>query len=71
MEVFCCNAAAMLTLEQMIKIDPELGKLPKPELEAIRDALYEHAQLAFDVYWEKKRGSKNPVRLLPPPATAE
>ncbi len=35
------------------------------EIEALRSALYDSVQLAFEVYWAKKSGSKNPVGLLP------
>lgn len=53
----------MLSLERLRSIDPELERLSDSDVEAIRQALYEAAQLAFDVWW-KKRGSNNPVRLL-------
>ena len=55
----------MLSVEQMRKVDPELASLSDSELEALRSDLYETAQLAFDVWWTEKSGSKNPVRLLP------
>jgi hypothetical protein len=56
----------MLTLEQMRKIDPELGHLSDAELEQIRLALYDAVQLAHEVYVGKKYGSKCPVRSFPP-----
>ena len=52
----------MLTFEQMVKIDPSLSKLSQDELRQVRLALYDAAQLAFEVYWAKKHGSKCPVR---------
>ncbi len=55
----------MLTLEKMREIDPGLGHLNDTELEQVRSALYDAAQLAFDVYWGKKHGSKYPVRSFP------
>ncbi len=55
----------VITVEQMKKIDPDLADMSEIELEELRDALYESAQLAFDVYWAKKNGSKNPVGSLP------
>jgi hypothetical protein len=51
----------MLTPAQMRKIDPELAKLSDAELEGIRATLYEMADLAFDVWWQEKGGSKSPV----------
>jgi hypothetical protein len=54
----------MLTTEQMLRIDPELSSLTEDELEELRDALYETAQLGFDIYWSRKHGSKNPTGLL-------
>jgi hypothetical protein len=55
----------MLSLEQMLKIDPSLADLSEEELRELQASLYETAQLAFDVYWRKKCGSKNPAGLLP------
>lgn len=37
------------------------------ELEKLKTSLYETAQLAFEVYWVNKDGSKNPLG----PLTAE
>lgn len=54
----------MISTEQMLKIDPELAGLSQDELIELRAALYESAQLAFEVYWSKKNGSKNPVGSL-------
>ena len=47
----------MLSTERMRQIDPSLAVLSDSEIEAIRSALYESAQLAFDVYWARKYGS--------------
>lgn len=55
----------MLSLEKMLKIDPELADMNEADLLELRTALYEHAQLAFETYWTKKYGSKNPTGLLP------
>ena len=55
----------MLSLAKMRKIDPSLKDVPDAELEQIRDALSQYAQLAFEVYWTKKSGSKCPVGLFP------
>jgi hypothetical protein len=54
----------MLTLEQLRRTDPELRDLPESELVEIRAALYESAQLAFEVYWSRKDGSKYPTGSL-------
>jgi hypothetical protein len=54
----------MLSIADLRKLDPELRHLSDDELEQIRLALYDAAQLAFDVYVAKKRGSKCPVRSL-------
>lgn len=55
----------MLSLEKIKEIDPTLAHLSDTELEEVRIALYNAAQLAFDVYWGKKHGSKCPVRSFP------
>lgn len=55
----------MLSIEQMLKIDPDLANLSDADLEELRASLYESAQLAFDIYWAKKHDSKNPIGLLP------
>jgi hypothetical protein len=57
----------MLSTKQLLKIDPSLSDLSEVELEELRNTLYSFAQLAFDVYWTKKMGSKNPIGHLPPP----
>jgi hypothetical protein len=54
----------MLTLQQMLKIDPALSSLSDTELEELRTALYGWGQLAFDIWWQKKNGSKNPLGSL-------
>ena len=54
----------MLTSKQMLKIDPELAELSEADLSELQQALYDTAQLAFEVYWTKKHGSKNPLGLL-------
>lgn len=61
----------MLSIDQMLKIDPSLSNLSDAELEEALRALYGVAQLAFEVYLAKKHGSKNPVGLLPITALAE
>ena len=45
-------------------IDPALVSMSDSDLEELREALYDTAQLAFDVYWWKKHGSKNPTGAL-------
>ncbi len=54
----------MLSLEKIRKIDPELSSLSDTELLEIEGALYAMGQLAFDVWWTRKNGSKNPIRSL-------
>lgn len=56
----------MLTIEQMIAIDPALAKLREEELLELRSTLYGFAQLAFESYYTKKHGSKCPVGVFPP-----
>ena len=56
----------MLSTEQMLKIDPELASLTEEELFELRDTLYGFAQLAFEVFYARKHGSKCPVGLFPP-----
>lgn len=50
----------MLSLEKLRKIDPELEGLSDIELEELRASIYETVQLAYDVWWERRGGSKNP-----------
>lgn len=54
----------MLSIDKMLEIDPELSSMSREELEELRTAMYEVAQLGFDIYWTKKHGSKYPVGLL-------
>ncbi|MFZ2484937.1 MAG: hypothetical protein WAX80_02230 [Minisyncoccia bacterium] len=51
----------MITTEQSLKIDPTLANFSREELEEILRSLHDSAQLAFEVYWERKYGSKYPV----------
>jgi len=53
----------MLSVEECIKLaeDPEISK---KEVEELRNAYYELAELSWDVYQDKKYGSKNPLGLL-------
>ncbi len=55
----------MLTLEQCRKLDPTLDDIPDDELLIIRDKLYELSTLAFEDWWEEKKGSKIPLGSLP------
>lgn len=55
----------------MRKIDPGLAGLSEADLEEIRAALYDTAQLAFEVYWSKKHGSKHPVGSFTPTADGD
>jgi len=54
----------MITTQKMLQIDPGLADLSETELEEVREALYSAAQLAFDVYWTRKHGSKDPTGSL-------
>jgi hypothetical protein len=51
----------------MRQIDPHLKHLSDAEVELLRTDLYEMAQLACEVWWHEKNGSKNPVGLLQDP----
>lgn len=55
----------MLTLQKIRQIDPKLANKSDAELEDLRLALYNTAQLSFDIWWAQKQGSKNPVGLFP------
>lgn len=55
----------MLSREQLLKIDPGLASLTEGEMEELKANLYDFAQLAFEVYWDKRLGSNNPIRSLP------
>lgn len=54
----------MLNIDYFRRIDPSLKDVDDAELEEARDALYDVAQLAFEVWHYRKFGSKNPVGLL-------
>ncbi|MBI2098844.1 hypothetical protein HYT45_00305 [Candidatus Uhrbacteria bacterium] len=51
----------------MRQIDPKLADLTDEELERVRADLYDLAQLAFDVWYDEKNGSKNPAGTFPLP----
>lgn len=48
----------MISLRKMKELDPELEKLSDAELEELRRALYETAQLAFEVWWSEKQNPR-------------
>jgi hypothetical protein len=52
----------MLSIDQCLKIDPEMAKFNNDEILAIRDACYRVGQLAFEV-WKvgKDLVSSNPL----------
>ena len=50
----------MLTTEKLKRLDSSLESLSEEELDELRASLYETVQLAYDVWWERRRGSKNP-----------
>ena len=54
----------MLSIEKLLKVDPELEKLPLEEIEKARLKLYELGQLIFDDWLENGGGSKYPTRVL-------
>ncbi len=56
----------MLSLEQLRKLHPRPEEVTDKELQELGSAMAGLAQLAFDVYWHEKSGSKNPVGLFPP-----
>jgi hypothetical protein len=57
----------MMSIEQMLKIDPQLASLNESELVELRDAMYQMAQLSFEVYMTQKHGgSKFPAGFFPP-----
>ncbi len=55
----------MLSIEKCREYLPKDAKLSDEEIEALRNALYDSVQLAFEVFWyDQNSGSKNPLRLL-------
>ncbi len=54
----------MLSLESLRRKDPTLAHLKDEELEQIRLAFYELAQLMFDDWKDQKFGSKFPIGSL-------
>lgn len=57
----------MLTLEQLRKTEPAFEDMTDEEVETIVRELYSSAEFAFDVWWNDKKGSKNPSGLLSKP----
>ena len=55
----------MLILDQLRKVAPKFSGASDKELEAVRQALYAMAQLAYEVRHGGRGGSKNPVGLFP------
>ena len=55
----------MISLQKIRQLEPRLAERSDSELEELRDGLYDVAQLAFEVWWTEKHGSKNPIGLLP------
>lgn len=55
----------MLSLEKCKALLND-DSMSEDDIEALRSALYDSAQLAFEVYWKRKNDdSKNPIGLLP------
>lgn len=54
----------MLSINELRKIDPSLYDLSDEDLKEVAADLYALGELAFDVWWEEKNGSKNPFGLL-------
>ena len=55
---------SMLSIERLLKIDPDLANIPHEELEKTRLKLYELGQLIFADWLENEGGSKYPTRVL-------
>lgn len=54
-------------IEKLRKVDADLtSSLSEEEFEKAVENLQEIAQLAFEVYWHRKYGSKNPIGVFPP-----
>ncbi|MDR3571873.1 MAG: hypothetical protein P4L81_06855 [Candidatus Pacebacteria bacterium] len=51
----------MLDPEQLRRIDPDLVGMSDEEVEALKADMYETIQLAYDIWWFRKNGSKNPI----------
>lgn len=69
--VFClfwARKRPMLSPDRIKKIDPNLADLSEQDLEKVTKALYDMAQLAFEVWWAEKNGSNNPTGVLTNPA---
>lgn len=54
----------MLSIEKLRQIEPALAELPDEEVEVIRDALYDAAGMAYEL-WREKSGSKCPIGSFP------
>lgn len=55
---------AVLSIEQLRKIDPMLSHLSDDKLLEIRNSFYDLGQLIFDDWLENGAGSKSPVGVL-------
>ena len=53
----------MLSVSQLLKLDPSLERMEPKELEELHRMLYDTAQLAFEE-WHRGRCSKNPLGSL-------
>ena len=53
----------MLSVSQLLKLDPSLERMEPTELEELRRMLYDTVQLAFEE-WYQERCSKNPLGSL-------
>ncbi|MBX4195902.1 hypothetical protein KW796_03060 [Candidatus Parcubacteria bacterium] len=53
----------MVSIEEMRRLQPELSSLTDKELEKIQAEMHSMAQLAFDVWWQRKTDSKYPLGL--------
>jgi hypothetical protein len=54
----------MIDIQELRKLEPTLAEKTDEEITAIRNLLYQAANLALENFFEDKNGSKNPVGLL-------
>jgi hypothetical protein len=55
----------MIRVEKLRQIEPAFADLSDEQVEALCKDLYESAELAFELWWRKKYGSKCPVGSFP------
>lgn len=54
----------MISLDKMKELDPTLKDMSDESLDFMRREYYAVVEMAFELWWEEKKSSKNPVWLF-------